>query len=90
MHNHCLNYSNRNAINSYTLNGQKLQTTSILNENAMPVKGKACTYKAHMRSSRRKKWKKFVLLQQVKFDKGNICVKYLIKSKASVAGHLPW
>ena len=88
---HCFNYSNRSAIYSYTLNGQKLQTTSILNENEMPVKSKTCTYKDHMRSSRRKKKRtKFVLLQQVKFDKGNKCFKYLIKSKASVAGHLPW
>ena len=57
----------------------------------MPVESKTCTYKDHMRSSRRKKKRtKFVLLQQVKFDKGNKCFKYLIKSKASVAGHLPW
>ena len=59
---HCSNYSNRSAINSYTLNGQKLQTTSILNENAMPVESKTCTYKDHMRSSRRKKKKNKICL----------------------------
>lgn len=34
------------------------------------------------------KWKKFVLLHHIKFDKGNMCFKYLNKSKLNKAGCL--